>query len=78
LRLFGGRDLAPGYNLLMSYGDLVLTGRGGAWAPPENSVHRASYVEWAVELALRFSIASDAINAQSQSVSSDPVPTEGK
>jgi hypothetical protein len=72
LRLVGGRDREPGYNLLLGYGDLVATGRAGFWSPPEGASSTKLDAEWAVELGLRFSLASDAVNAPSQSVATEP------
>jgi hypothetical protein len=74
LPLLASRDLGAGYNLLMSYCDLVLTGRAGMWAPPENPDHHQSYGEWAIETGIRITLASDAVNAPSQSVRTDPDP----
>jgi hypothetical protein len=75
-RLLGHADQEPGFNILLYYVDLVATGRGGIWAPPEDPDSHHSYWEWAVEGGLRITFASDIVNAPARSETSDP-PFEG-
>jgi hypothetical protein len=76
VRLLGHADQRPGFNVLLYYVDLVATGRGGLWAPPEDPDSHRSYWEWALEGGLRITFASDVLNSPAPSETSDP-PFEG-
>jgi hypothetical protein len=78
LRLLGHEDRKPGYALVMSSVDLVLTPRLGIWLPPEGSASVRPYVEGALEIGLRLNLASDLLNGASQSTNVDPPPERRK
>jgi hypothetical protein len=65
-RLVGSRDLQPTFDVAMTHLDLVLATRAGAWSAPEFTRQPPSVWEVGFDLALRFTIESDVLNAAAQ------------
>lgn len=71
LRLYGNFDRQPGYALIVPNLELVAVGRGGFWFPAEAADRSRPDLEFALELALRVTLASDLVNGGGLSVIED-------
>ncbi|HWA28551.1 MAG TPA: hypothetical protein VG734_23075 [Lacunisphaera sp.] len=63
VRLAGVNDNDPAFNVVAPIGEVVLTGRGGGWMPPEDAASARLVGEWSAELGVRFSLGSDLVTA---------------
>jgi hypothetical protein len=57
--LLGVNDDEPAFNILAPSLELVVTGRGGGWMPPEGATSSTLVGEFGAEIGLRFAIGSD-------------------
>jgi hypothetical protein len=77
LFLFGVNDDEPAFNVIATAFELVLTGRGGGWMPPEGAASTALVGEYGVELGLRVAIGSDVLADPLGKVQEPKSKTEG-
>lgn len=58
----GANDAEPAFNLVAPALEVVVTGRGGGWMPPEGNASTALVGEYGVEFGLRLAIGSDVVS----------------
>lgn len=77
VRICGVNDAEPSFTLIAPVLELVVTGRGGGWMPPEGNASTALVGEYAVEMGLRIALGTD-VAAEAQGKVQAPASKEGR